>query len=125
MPVRWDLEMDVLSLSFEGEYSFEEIAQAAKQGLAAAGRPIRLLIDARGTSRLPDALGVRQRIALLQELEPRLQGPVALVAIRGAMYGVARQIAQQAESGGRLTIAVFDDPAKARAWIRNPGPLDD
>jgi hypothetical protein len=117
VPVHWSLDADVLSLVFDGEYSFRDIADAARAGLAAAGHPVRLLVDATGTARLPDTAGVRQRIDLLIGLRDYLAGPVAIVASPGAMFGIARQVAQQADFEDRVTIEVFDSLATARSWI--------
>lgn len=123
MPVYWAVEGDLLTLTFDGEYSFYDIADAAKQGVAAAGGRVRLLVDATPTARLPDSQGVQQRIALLRELAGRLAGPVAIVATPGAMYGVARQIGQQAEMPEAMTVRVFERLDEARAWLdRGAGP---
>jgi hypothetical protein len=117
MPVEWSLTEDVLTLRFLGEYTFAEIAAAARAGLESAPGSVRLLVDATGTARLPDAQGVRQRVDLLLELRSRLTGPVAIVASSGAMFGIARQIGQQVESFGGMQIRVFQDLAAARAWL--------
>lgn len=117
MPVRWALEGDVLTLTFDGEYSFGDIAAAAAAGLAASPGPVRLVVDATPTARLPDSEGVRQRITLLRSLRDRLSGPVAIVATPGAMYGIARQIEQQAESPEGLVVRVFERLSEAREWI--------
>jgi hypothetical protein len=124
MPVHWSLEGDLLQLVFDGEFSFDEIAAAAWNGLEAAARPVRLLIDATGAARLPDAKGVGQRIQLLVQLRSRLAGAVAIVASPGAMYGIARQIALQAEGLGQLTIRVWGSREEARAWLREGGPIE-
>jgi hypothetical protein len=118
MPVRWGVEGDVLTLTFDGEYSFDDIAGAARAGLAAVTGPVRLLVDATPTARLPDPAGVKQRIALLLELKDRLAGGVAIVATPGAMYGIARQIGQQAEIPDALSVRVFDRLDEAREWLR-------
>ncbi len=117
MPVEWSLAGDVLTLDFVGEYTFADVTAAARAGLAAAGGPVRLLVDATRTARLPDAQGVRQRIDLLVELRSRLAGPVAIVASSGAMFGIARQIGQHAESYAPLSIRVFESLDAARAWL--------
>lgn len=123
MPVHWSLEGDLLTLSFDGEYSFLEIAEAARAGIDAAGRRVRLIVDATGTARLPDAAGVRQRIDLLLGLYDWLAGPVAIVATPGAMYGVARQVALQADRTDRITIEVVESLDAARRWmIGHSGP---
>lgn len=122
MPVHWSLEGDVLTLAFDGDYSFLEIADAARAGVGAATGPVRLIVDATGTARLPDATGVRQRIDLLRALHDRLAGPVAIVATPGAMYGIARQVALQAERTERITIQVFESRDEARRWmVGHPG----
>ena len=120
MPVHWTLEGALLTLSFDGEYGFEEIAGAARAGLAAAPSRVRLLVDATGTARLPDSQGVQQRIALLREVMDRVADRVALVATPGAMYGIARQVAQQAETTETVVIQVFESRAAARAWLQAP-----
>lgn len=117
MPVHWSVEGDLLSLSFDGEYSFLEIADAARAGFDAVTGPVRLIVDATGTARLPDAGGVRQRIDLLLGLQDRLAGPVAIVATPGAMYGIARQVAIQAERLERIRIQVFESLDAARRWM--------
>jgi SpoIIAA-like len=122
MPVLWAVDGDVLNLTFQGEYSFEDIAAAARAGLAAVAGPVRLLVDATPTARLPDAKGVKQRIALLREVQGRLAGAVAIVATPGAMYGVARQIGQQAEVPDTLTVRVFDRLAEAQDWMARGSP---
>ena len=119
MPVHWAVEGDLVTLTFDGEYAFDDIATAARAALAAAPGPVRLLVDATPTARLPDREGVAQRIGLLRELAGRLAGPVAIVATPGAMYGIARQIGQQAEGAGRLTVRVFERLDEARDWIRS------
>ena len=124
MPVPWRVEGDLLSLTFEGEYTFDEIADAARRGVQAAGGPVRLLVDATPTARLPDSQGVRQRIGLLRELIGHLAGPVAIVATPGAMYGIARQIGQQAEVPDALTVQVFERIADARDWLDRGAPAD-
>lgn len=124
MPVRWALSGDVLTLVFDGEYRFEDIVSAAGEGTAAARTPVRVVVDARPTSRLPDSEGVRQRIDLLRSLRSRLAGAVAIVATPGAMYGVARQIAQQAEMAGGLTVRVFEQTQDALAWMARGSPAD-
>ena len=124
MPVHWAVEGDLVSLTFDGEYSFDDIAQAAGHGLQAVAGPVRLLVDATPTARLPDGRGVEQRIGLLRELAARLAGPVAIVATPGAMYGIARQIGQQAEVPDPLTVRVFDRLADARDWLER-GALPD
>ena len=124
MPVLWTVEADVLSLTFEGEYTFDDIAAAARAALVAVSGPVRLLVDATPTARLPDTEGVKQRIALLAELRPRLSGPVAIVATPGAMYGIARQIGQQAESPDALTVRVFDRLTEARDWMARGSPAE-
>jgi len=88
MPVHWAVEGDLVSLTFDGEYSFDDIAQAAGHGLQAVA------------------------------------GPVAIVATPGAMYGIARQIGQQAEVPDALTVRVFDRLADARDWLER-GALPD
>ena len=123
MPVRWAVQGDVLTLTFDGEYSFDEIAAAARAGLASAPGRFRLLVNAAPTARLPDSQGVKQRIALLGEIKERLSGPVAIVATPGAMYGIARQIGQQAEVPNSLIVRVFEDLAEAQRWLaRGAGP---
>jgi hypothetical protein len=117
MPVEWSLAGDILTLAFIGEYTFADIQAAAQAGVAAAPGPVRLLVDATRTARLPDAQGVRQRIELLVHLHSRLAGPVAIVASPGAMFGVARQVAQHAESYTAMTIRVFERADIARAWL--------
>lgn len=117
MPVEWSLTDDVLTLQFIGEYTFADIAAAARAGVESAAGSVRLLVDATGTGRLPDAQGVRQRIDLLLELRSRLAGPVAIVASSGAMFGIARQIGQHVESYGGMQIRVFQDLPAARAWL--------
>jgi hypothetical protein len=67
---------------------------------------------------------VEQRIGLLRELAGRLAGPVAIVATPGAMYGIARQIGQQAEVPDALTVRVFDRLADARDWLERGAPPD-
>ena len=124
MPVHWSLEDDVLTLVFDGDYTFDHIASAARAGLAATHGKVRLLIDATATARLPDSQGVRQRIGLLRELAERLAGPVAIVATPGAMYGIARQIGQQAEGPDLLTVRVFESTAEARDWMARGSPAD-
>jgi hypothetical protein len=124
MPVLWAVDGDVLTLTFDGEYTFNDIALAARAGLAAVSGPVRLVVDATPTARLPDAEGVRQRIALLRELQERLGGAVAIVATPGAMYGIARQIGQQAETPDRLRVRVFDRLAEAREWMARGSPAD-
>jgi hypothetical protein len=124
MPVRWSFEGDVLTLIFEGDYSFDDIASAARSGLAAASGRLRLIVDATPTARLPDSQGVRQRVGLLRELADRLAGPVAIVATPGAMYGIARQIGQQAEAPDALTIRVFEKVEEARDWMARGSPAD-
>lgn len=124
MPVLWSVEGDLLSLTFEGEYTFDEIADAARRGVQAAGGRVRLLVDATPTARLPDSRGVRQRIGLLRELIGRLAGPVAIVATPGAMYGIARQIGQQAEVPEALTVRVFERVSDARDWLDRGAPAD-
>jgi hypothetical protein len=124
MPVRWAVDGDVLTLVFDGEYSFEDIAHAARAGVNAAPGRVRLLIDATPTARLPDSQGVQQRIGLLRELTERLAGPVAIVARPGAMYGIARQIGQQAETPEALTVRVFETVAEAREWMAQGSPAD-
>lgn len=124
MPVHWAVEGDLLSLTFDGEYSFDDIAQSARLGLQAVAGPVCLLVDATPTARLPDARGVEQRIGLLRELAGRLAGPVAIVATPGAMYGIARQIGQQAEVPDALTVRVFDRLADARDWLERGAPPD-
>jgi hypothetical protein len=81
-------------------------------------------VDATPTARLPDGQGVRQRIGLLRELAGRLAGPVAIVATPGAMYGIARQIGQQAEVPDALTVQVFDRLADAHDWLDRGAPPD-
>ena len=122
MPVLWAVDGDVLTLTFQGEYSFEDIAAAARAGLAAVSGPVRLLVDATPTARLPDAKGVQQRIALLREVQGRLAGAVAIVATPGAMYGIARQIGQQAEVPDTFTVRIFDRLAEARLWMARGSP---
>ena len=122
MPVLWAVDGDVLTLTFQGEYSFEDIAAAARAGLAAVSGPVRLLVDATPTARLPDAKGVKQRIALLREVQGRLAGAVAIVATPGAMYGIARQIGQQAEVPDTLTVRIFDRLAETRLWMARGSP---
>jgi hypothetical protein len=117
MPVRWTVEGDLLSLTFDGEYGFDDIAEAARQGFRAVSGPVRLLVDATPTAQLPDGQGVQQRIGLLRELAGRLAGPVAIVASPGAMYGIARQIGQQAEIPDALKVQVFERLADAREWL--------
>lgn len=124
MPVHWAVEGDLVTLTFDGEYSFDDIAAAARGGLAAAVGPVRLMVDATPTARLPDREGVAQRIALLRELKDRLAGPVAIVATRGAMYGIARQIGQQAEGPGALTVRVFERLDEARDWMARGSPAE-
>jgi hypothetical protein len=124
MPVHWAVEGDLLSLTFDGEYSFDDIAQSARLGIHAVPGPVRLLVDATPTARLPDGRGVEQRIGLLRELAGRLAGPVAIVATPGAMYGIARQIGQQAEVPDALTVRVFDRLADARDWLERGAPPD-
>ena len=124
MPVHWSLEDDVLTLVFDGDYTFVDIASAARAGLAATHGKVRLLIDATPTARLPDSHGVRQRIGLLRDLAERLAGPVAIVATPGAMYGIARQIGQQAEGPDVLTVRVFESRAEARDWMARGSPAD-
>ena len=124
MPVLWALDGDLVTLTFEGEYTFEEIAEAARRGLEGAPAQVRLLVDATPTARLPDSQGVRQRVGLLRELADRLAGPVAIVASAGAMYGIARQIGQQAESVESLNVRVFERLGEARGWL-DRGALDD
>ena len=124
MPVLWSVHGDVLTLPFDGEYSFHDIAEAAGSGLAAIAGPVRLLVDATPTARLPDTEGVKQRIALLRELRGRLAGAVAIVATPGAMYGIARQIGQQAETPDGLIVRVFDRLADAREWMAHGSPAD-
>jgi hypothetical protein len=121
MPVEWSLADNVLTLNFVGEYTFPEIASAAEAGVKAASGPVRLLIDATRTARLPDAQGVRQRVELLVGLRGRLAGPVAIVATPGAMFGIARQVAQYVEGYSAMTIRVFDQLGEARAWLENGG----
>ncbi len=117
MPVEWSLDGEILTLRFVGTYAFNEIEAAARAGLAGAAGPVRLLVDATGTARLPDAQGVRQRIGLLVDLRARLAGPVAIVASPGAMFGIARQVAQNAEGYASMTIRVFEQADAARAWL--------
>lgn len=117
MAVEWSLEGDLLSIRFVGEYTFADIAAAARAGTAQAPGPVRLLVDATRTARLPDAQGVRQRIDLLLELRTRLAGPVAIVASPGAMFGIARQIGQHAESYEAISVRVFEHMQAARAWL--------
>lgn len=117
MPVEWSLADDVVTLNFVGEYTFPEIVAAAQAAVAAAPGPVRLVVDATRTARLPDAQGVRQRVDLLVGLRSRLAGPVAIVATPGAMFGIARQIAQYAEGYSAMTIRVFEQLGDARAWI--------
>lgn len=124
MPVPWAVDGDVLTLTFEGEYTFHDIAAAARAGLAAVSGPVRLLVDATPTARLPDAEGVKQRIALLHEVRDRLAGAVAIVATPGAMYGIARQIGQQAETPDSLRVRVFERMADARDWMARGSPAD-
>ncbi|HYC30763.1 MAG TPA: hypothetical protein VEB59_00665 [Gemmatimonadales bacterium] len=124
MPVLWALDGDIVTLTFDGEYTFEEIVEAARFALGAAPARVRLLVDATPTARLPDSEGVRQRIGLLRELADRLSGPVAIVATPGAMYGIARQIGQHAESVDTLSVRVFERVAEAREWLL-PGAPDD
>jgi hypothetical protein len=121
VPVEWSLADDILTLNFVGEYTFAEIAEAAQAGVAAAHRPVRLLVDATRTARLPDSQGVRQRIELLVGLHARLAGTVAIVASPGAMFGIARQVAQHAEGYTPMTIRVFEESAAARAWLLDAG----
>ena len=122
MPVHWSLDGDLLTLAFDDEYTVLEIADAARAGIAAAGGPVRLIVDATGTARLPDATGVRPRIDLLVGLRDRLAGPVAIVATPGAMFGVARQVALHAELADRVTIHVFDSLDAARRWMAGEQP---
>jgi hypothetical protein len=123
MSVHWSLDGDLLTLAFDGEYTLLEIADAARAGIAAGGGgPVRLIVDATGTARLPDATGVRQRIDLLVGLRARLAGPVAIVATPGAMFGIARQVALQAELADRVTIHVFDSLDAARRWMGGEEP---
>ena len=122
MPVHWAVEGNLLSLTFDGEYSFEEIADAARQGIAAARGRVQLLVDATPTGRLPDSRGVKQRVGLLRELIGHLAGPVAIVATPGAMYGIARQIGQQAEVADPLRVRVFDRLTDAREWLDRGAP---
>jgi hypothetical protein len=122
MAVLWAVDGDVLTLTFDGEYSFNDIAEAARAGLATVACPVRLLVNATPTARLPDAEGVKQRIALLRELQGRLAGAVAIVATPGAMYGIARQIGQQAEVPDALTVRVFERLADAREWMARGSP---
>lgn len=122
MPVRWSLEGNLLLLTFDGVYSFDEIAEAARQGVGAAGRPVKLLVDATPTARLPDSQGVQRRVELLRSLAARLAGPVAIVATPGAMYGIARQIGQQAEMPAGLSVRVFERVADARGWLVQGAP---
>ena len=122
MPVHWALEGDLLTLTFDGEYSFPEIAAAAAEGLAGAPGRVRLLVDATPTARLPDSQGVRQRIGLLRDIAGRLAGPVAIVATAGAMYGIARQIGQQAEEVDVLRVRIFERAAEARSWLDRGAP---
>ena len=117
MPVEWSLADNVLTLNFE--YTFPEIAAAAEAGVKTAPGPVRLLVDATRTARLPDAQGVRERVELLVGLRARLAGPVAIVATPGAMFGIARQVAQYAEGYSAMTIRVFDQLGEARAWLDN------
>ena len=124
MPVHWAVEGDVLTLTFHGEYAFDDIAAAARAGLAVTPGPVRLVVDASGTGRLPDSQGVKQRIGLLRELQGRLAGPVAIVATPGAMYGIARQVAQQAEAPDALRVRVFEDLDGARRWLAAGAPLE-
>jgi hypothetical protein len=122
MPVHWSLEDDVLTLVFDGHYTFDDIESAARSGLAAAPGKVRLLVDATPTARLPDSQGVRQRVGLLRDLADRLAGPVAIVATPGAMYGIARQIGQQAEGPDVLMVRVFESTAEAREWMARGSP---
>ena len=122
MPVHWSLDGDVLTLVFDGDYTFDDIAAAARSGVAAAQGRVRLVVDATPTARLPDTQGVRQRVGLLRDLADRLAGPVAIVATPGAMYGIARQIGQQAEAPDTLTIRVFETLSEARDWMARGTP---
>ena len=124
MPVHWALAGDLLALTFDGEYTFDEIAEAARRGILAAPSRVRLLVDATPTARLPDSEGVRRRVGLLRELSARLAGPVAIVASAGAMYGIARQIGQQAEVPEALVVRVFERLADARDWLDRGAPPD-
>ena len=124
MPVHWSLDGDVLLLVFDGEYSFDEIATAARSGLEVATGAVRLVVDATGTARLPDAKGVGQRIQLLVQLRSRLAGPIAIVASPGAMFGIARQIALQAEDLGQLTVRVWGSRQEALSWLREGSPSE-
>jgi hypothetical protein len=48
MPVHWSLDGDVLTLSFDGEYSFLEIAEAARAGPEQRpGHPLELAVATR------------------------------------------------------------------------------
>ena len=122
MPVLWSLADDLLTLTFQGQYSFSDIAAAARAGVeAAVGRRVRLLVDSRAAAQLPDRRGVEQRVELLRALAPHLLGPVAILAGNGANYGIARQVGLRIE-GESLQVVPFLDLEDARAWLACAGP---
>jgi len=122
MPVLWSLDRDLLTLTFQGQYGFSEIATAARAGIeAAGGRRVRLLVDSRAAAQLPDKQGVEQRVALLRALAPHLLGPVAILAGDGANYGIARQVGLRVE-GDALQVVPFLYPEAAREWLERARP---
>jgi len=81
------------------------------------------LIDLRSAHDTSLTHGEMRRLIEVLNAEPRIHGsPVAVVATRPVLFGVARMYEALVEqSSSPPPIRVFDEMADALAWLRRPG----
>jgi len=118
VPIRHEIRGALLWIVVDGDYDDAEL-RATWEG-AFADPDFRegmlTVIDSRKTLANPSRAGVLERADLLARLRSRIGPRCALVVGDALHYGLGRMLAAfSAESG--LEIQVFDDPARAEAWV--------
>ncbi len=118
MPIRHEIRGPLLWVVVDGPYDDDELRAAWNRAFSdpAFSEGMPALIDSRKTLANPTRAGVVARADFLAGLRSRIGARCALVVSDPLHYGLARMLAAFTESSG-LEIQVFEDPARAEAWL--------
>ena len=118
MAIRHEVRGPILWMVVDGAYDDAELASAWERAFAdpafRAGMPA--LIDSRKTVAAPSRARVAERAEFLTGLRPRLGTRCAILVSDPLHYGLGRMLAAFTDRSG-LEVQVFDDAARAEAWL--------
>lgn len=122
MSIRHEIRGSLLWLVVEGEYDDAGLREAWERAFAdpAFRDGIPVLIDSRKTLASPSRERMLERADFLVGLRRHIGPRCAFVVSDALHYGLARMLAALTEPGG-LEIQVFEDPARAEAWLAGRG----